>query len=118
MENQLQAHVGTGFLDREWWVRFLQIIGGTEQEARDLLKGHGAKISVKQFLDFLFGPKDVRVLTAENSDNTTRTKNLREYFEKHYREGGHFCHSDSEVFGNSEFWTWRHQPTGIRVWRD
>ena len=118
VENQLQAHVGTGFLDREWWVRFLQIIGGTEQEARDLLKGHGAKISVKQFLDFLFGPKDVRVLTAENSDNTTRTKNLREYFEKHYREGGHFCHSDYEVFGEIEIFTWMHKPTGIQVWRD
>ena len=118
VENQLQAHVGTGFLDREWWVRFLQIIGGTEQEAGALLKGQGAKISVKQFLDFLFGPKDVRVLTAENSDNTTRTKNLREYFEKDYREGGHFCHSDYEIPSNSEFWTWRHQPNGIQVWRD
>ena len=68
VENQLQAHVGTGFLDREWWVRFLQIIGGTEQEARALLKGQEVQISVKQFLDFLFGPKDVRVLTAENSE--------------------------------------------------
>ena len=118
VENQLQAHVRTGFLDREWWVRFLQIIGGTEQEARALLKGQGAKISVKQFLDFLFGPKDVRVLTAENSDNTTRTKNLREYFEKHYREGGHFCHSDYEVFGDVTIFTWMHKPTGIQVWRD
>jgi len=118
VENQLQAHVGTGFLDREWWVRFLQIIGGTEQEARALLKGQGAKISVKQFLDFLFGPKDVTVLTAENSDNTTRTKNLRKYFEKHYREGGHFCHSDYEIFGDVAIFTWMHKPTGIQVWGD
>ena len=86
MERQLQGQVGDGFLDREWWLRFVQIIGGTEQEAHALLQNQQAQISVKQFLDFLFGPQDA-VLTAQNSDNTTRTKNLREYIEKHYREG-------------------------------
>ena len=57
VENQLQAHVGTGFMDREWWVRFLQIIGGTEQEARALLKGQGAKISSHTDFGFPFRPK-------------------------------------------------------------
>ena len=86
VENQLHVHVGRRFLDPNWWIRFLQIIGGTEQEARTLLQGQGAQISVTQFLDFLFGPKEATVLTAQNSDATTN--NLKEYFEKHYRKGG------------------------------
>ena len=117
VERQLQGQVGDGFLDREWWLRFVQIIGGTEQEAHALLQNQQAQISVKQFLDFLFGPKDA-VLTAQNSDNTTRTKNLREYFEKHYREGGEFCNSDYEDSGRPADWTWIHKPTEIQVWRD
>ena len=116
VENQLHVHVGRRFLDPNWWIRFLQIIGGTEQEARTLLQGQGAQISVTQFLDFLFGPEDATVLTEQNSDTTTN--DLKEYFEKHYRNGGIFCHSDYEIIGKAKEWTWRHQPTGIQVWRD
>ena len=46
------------------------------------------------------------------------TQNLCEYFEKHYREGGEFCHSDYLIFGDAEDWTWLHKPTEIQVWRD
>ena len=84
VESQLHAQVGSGLLDRDWWVRFLQVIGGTEQEAQALLEDQGDQISVKQFLDFLFGPDAAVDNTAQNSDNTTQTDNLKEYFENHY----------------------------------
>ena len=40
-----------------------------------------------------------------------------DYFEKHYREGGHFDHPDYEEYDRVR-WTWRHKPTGIQVWKD
>ena len=40
-----------------------------------------------------------------------------DYFEKHYREGGHFDHPDYEEY-DCVRWTWRHKPTGIQVWKD
>ena len=40
-----------------------------------------------------------------------------DYFEKHYREGGHFDHPDYEDY-DCVRWTWRHKPTGIQVWKD
>eukprot|EP00435_Cladocopium_sp_Y103_P031741 s1379_g8.t1 len=46
------------------------------------------------------------------------TNNLREYFEKHYREGGEFHHGLYVFDGTSEEWWWTHKPTGIHVWRD
>ena len=40
-----------------------------------------------------------------------------DYFEKNYREGGHFDHPDYEEY-DCVRWTWRHKPTGIQVWKD
>ena len=40
-----------------------------------------------------------------------------DYFEKHYREGGHFDHPDYEDYDRVR-WTWRHKPTRIQVWKD
>ena len=125
LQSQLQD--SNGLLHRESWIRFLRDIGGTEQEAQALLQGQEAQINVKQFLDILFSPKDAmsaEVLTAQKSDTATTTNNLKEYFEKHYREGGEFCHpdytsgDDDELVYTVSEWTWMHKPTGIRVWRD
>ena len=119
---QSQLEDSNGFLHRESWIRVLRDIGGTEQEAQAVLQEiPDAQISVKQFLDILFSPKDAmsaEVLTAQESDSTTMTNNLREYFEKHYREGGTFCHPDYTYGGDDIVWTWMHKPTGIQVWRD
>eukprot|EP00435_Cladocopium_sp_Y103_P014898 s2381_g3.t1 len=102
------------FLDREYWVRFLQIIGGTEEEAQALLREiPEAQISIKEFLDLLFEAK--RASEVLRASGSTRTKNLKEYFEKHYREGGEFCHWE---YLDCAEWTWKHRPTGIQVWRD
>lgn len=108
-------------LPRECWAHFLQIIGGTEQEARALLQGQEPQISVKQFLDLLFEPTHAMsavVPKGQKRDNTARTNDLKEYFETHYRAGGEFCHSDYIVCGDAEDWTWMHRPTKIQVWRD
>ncbi|CAL1128437.1 unnamed protein product, partial [Cladocopium goreaui] len=87
---QSQLEDSNGFLHRESWIRVLRDIGGTEQEAQAVLQEiPNAQMSVEQFLDILFSPKDAmsaEVLTAQQSDSTTTTNNLREYFEKHYRE--------------------------------
>eukprot|EP00435_Cladocopium_sp_Y103_P031681 s163_g8.t1 len=118
---QSQLEDSHGFLGGQCWIRFLQIIGGTEQEAQALLQEiPQAQVSVKQFLDLLFGPKNstsAEVLTAQKS-NSTATNNLREYFEKHYREGGEFSHPDYTYDDDAEVWTWMHKPTEIQVWRD
>ena len=120
VESILQAQLedSNSVLDREHWICFLQLIGGTEQEARALLQSQQAQMSVKQFLDILFGPQVATVLTAQNGNNTTRTNDLKEYFEKQYRTGGDFCHSDYIACGDAEDWTWTHRPTEIQVWRD
>ena len=119
---QSQLEDSNGFLHRESWIRVLRDIGGTEQEAQAVLQEiPNAQMSVEQFLDILFSPKDAmsaEVLTAQQSDSTTTTNNLREYFEKHYREGGKFCHPDYTYDDDGDFWTWMHKPTGIQVWRD
>eukprot|EP00435_Cladocopium_sp_Y103_P031770 s1511_g8.t1 len=82
----------------------------------------GPQISVKQFLDLLFEPThaiSAIVLKGQNDDNTTRTNDLKEYFEKHYRSGGDFYHSDyASCGGPQDSWTWMHKPTEIQVWRD
>ena len=119
---QSQLEDSNGFLHRDCWIRFLRDIGGTEQEAQAVLRGiPEAQISVKQFLDIFFCPKDAvsaKVLTGQESDSTRTSNNLNEYFEKHYREGGGFCHPDYIHGGSVAFWIWMHQPTGIQVWRD
>ena len=45
------------------------------------------------------------------------TDSLKEYFEKHYVQGGEFWHPDYSKTEGIE-WTWRHERTGIEVWRD
>ena len=52
---------------------------------------------------------------AEPRANDLRTDSLKEYFEKHYVQGGEFRHPD---YVGTDDWTWRHEPTNIRVWRD
>ena len=46
------------------------------------------------------------------------TNDLAEYFEKQYRAGGEFQHPDYEDDKNGSLWTWKHKPTGIKVWKD
>jgi len=51
------------------------------------------------------------------------TNNLVEYFEKHYRAGGEFKHpayqvQDDQDDQDVDLWTWKHEPTGIQVWKD
>jgi len=101
-----------GVLPKEGWIKFLQIIGGTEKQAHALLKDS----SVKSFLDLIFSDSASKVLSKGNGN--TKTSNLRDYFEHHYREGGEFWHVHYQPRGDAQMWTWLHRPTGIQVWQD
>ncbi|CAL1128490.1 unnamed protein product [Cladocopium goreaui] len=111
-----ESKVSKGVLQRESWIRFLQIIGGTEEQARALLKDQGSHLSVENFLDLIFG--DAASSKVSKGNGHTLTNNLRDYFENHYREGGQFGHADYIGTDNAEMWTWLHKPTGIQVWQD
>eukprot|EP00435_Cladocopium_sp_Y103_P012355 s3026_g3.t1 len=105
-----------GVLQRESWMRFLQIIGGTEEQARALLKDQGSHLSVESFLDLIFC--DAASSKVPRGNGNSLTNNLRDYFENHYREGGEFGHVDYKDTESSDMWTWLHKPTGIQVWQD
>ena len=51
----------------------------------------------------------------ESKPMRLRTNDLVEYFEKLYQAGGEFQHPD---YRDADLWTWKHEPTGIKVWKD
>lgn len=106
-----------GVLPKEGWIRFLQTIGGTEKQARALLKDQESHLSVENFLDLIFRETTSSQVLSKRNGNT-KTSNLRDYFENHYREGGEFWHVDYELRRDADMWTWFHRPTGIQVWQD
>ncbi|CAK9077904.1 unnamed protein product [Durusdinium trenchii] len=60
----------------------------------------------------------VEPATALLESGKATTTDLREYFEKHYREGGEFLHPDYEKTPDATLHTWLHKPTDIQIWQD